>query len=117
RPAPRSCTTPACAPTTTNSAPARSATTPPSARSATASSGSSTDASRPITPTARQPPGHTGHNPPQLDISAPGVSDTCDDGTNQEEEPVPTPHLPLRQLRRVRWAVRGTLVLGVAASV
>jgi hypothetical protein len=34
-----------------------------------------------------------------------------------EEDPVPTPHLPLRQLRRVRWAVRGTLVLGVAASV
>jgi len=30
---------------------------------------------------------------------------------------VPRPHLPLRQLRRVRWAVRGTLVLGVAASV
>jgi hypothetical protein len=30
---------------------------------------------------------------------------------------VPTPQLPLRQLRRVRWAVRGTLVLGVAASV
>ena len=30
---------------------------------------------------------------------------------------MPTPHLPLRQLRRVRWAVRGTLVLGVAASV
>ncbi len=28
-----------------------------------------------------------------------------------------TPQLPLRQLRRVRWAVRGTLVLGVAASV
>jgi hypothetical protein len=30
---------------------------------------------------------------------------------------VPTPQLPLRQLRRVRWAVRATLVLGVAASV
>ena len=30
---------------------------------------------------------------------------------------MPTPHLPPRQLRRVRWAVRGTLVLGVAASV
>ena len=30
---------------------------------------------------------------------------------------MPTSHLPLRQLRRVRWAVRGTLVLGVAASV
>jgi hypothetical protein len=30
---------------------------------------------------------------------------------------VPMLHLPLRQLRRVRWAVRGTLVLGVAASV
>ncbi len=30
---------------------------------------------------------------------------------------MPTHQLPLRQLRRVRWAVRGTLVLGVAASV
>jgi len=28
-----------------------------------------------------------------------------------------TPQLPLRQLRRVRWAVRCTLILGVAASV
>lgn len=30
---------------------------------------------------------------------------------------MPTLQLPPRQLRRVRWAVRGTLVLGVAASV